>query len=53
LPELAPLIVQIGKAAWQVAQVGNERQAARATELLTETRRGLYRILADDGDVEE
>jgi DNA-binding PadR family transcriptional regulator len=50
LPELAPLIVQIGKAAWQVAQVGNEHQTARATEVLTETRRALYRILADDGD---
>jgi DNA-binding PadR family transcriptional regulator len=50
LHELAPLIVQIGKAAWQVAQVGDERQTSRATELLTETRRGLYRILADDGD---
>jgi len=53
LPELAPLMVQIGKAAWQVAQVGNERQTARAIELLTETRRALYRILADDGDGEE
>jgi DNA-binding PadR family transcriptional regulator len=50
LPELVPLIVQIGKAAWQVAQVGDERQTARATELLTETRRALYRILADDGE---
>jgi DNA-binding PadR family transcriptional regulator len=53
LPELAPLIVQIGKAAWQVAQVGNERQTARAIELLNEARRGLYRILADDGDTED
>jgi len=50
LHELAPLIVQIGKAAWQVVQVGDERQTTRATELLTETRRGLYRILADDSD---
>ena len=50
LPELAPLMVQIGKAAWQVAQVGDERQTARAIELLNEARRGLYRILADDGE---
>jgi DNA-binding PadR family transcriptional regulator len=50
LPEIAPLIVQIGKAAWQVAQVGNQRQTTLATELLAETRRGLYRILADDAE---
>ncbi|PZS07526.1 MAG: PadR family transcriptional regulator [Solirubrobacterales bacterium] len=48
LSDLGPLIMQIGKAAWQVAQVGDQRQTARAIELLSETRRGLYRILAED-----
>jgi DNA-binding PadR family transcriptional regulator len=48
LAELGPLVIQIGKAAWQVASVGDERQRARAIELLAETRRGLYRILSED-----
>ena len=48
LSDIGPLIVQIGKAAWQVASVGDEAQRARAMELLTETRRSLYRILAED-----
>jgi DNA-binding PadR family transcriptional regulator len=50
ITELAPLVIQIGKAAWQVATVGDEAQRARATELLAETRRALYRILAEDAD---
>ena len=41
-------MIQIGKAAWQVASVGDESQRARAIELLSETRRALYRILAED-----
>ena len=48
--ELRSLVLQIGKAARQVSQVGDERQTARARELLTQTRRSLYRILADDPD---
>jgi DNA-binding PadR family transcriptional regulator len=48
LSDIGPLIVQIGKAAWQVASVGDEAQRARAVELLTETRRSLYRILSED-----
>ena len=48
LTELGPLVMQIGKAALQVASVGDERQRARAIELMAETRRGLYRILAED-----
>jgi DNA-binding PadR family transcriptional regulator len=35
-------------AAMQVVHVGDERQIARAIEVLEEARRGLYRILADD-----
>ncbi len=50
LAELGPLVIQIGKAAWQVASVGDEGQRARATEVLAEARRSLYRILADDPD---
>jgi DNA-binding PadR family transcriptional regulator len=50
LTELGPLVIQVGKAAWQVASAGDERQRARAIELLAETRRGLYRILAEEPD---
>ena len=50
LTELGPLVIGLGKAAWQVASAGDERQRARAIELLAETRRGLYRILAEDQD---
>ncbi len=50
ITELGPLVIQIGKAAWQVASVGDEAQRTRAVELLTEARRALYRILAEDAD---
>ena len=53
LPEMASLIIQIGKAAWQVAQVGDERQVERARQTLAETRRALYGILAEDSDTSE
>jgi DNA-binding PadR family transcriptional regulator len=48
ITELAPLVIQIGKAAWQVASVGDAAQRARAIEVLGEARRALYRILAED-----
>jgi DNA-binding PadR family transcriptional regulator len=48
MAELGPLVIGIGKAVWQVASVGSEQQRARALELLDETRRGLYGILAED-----
>jgi DNA-binding PadR family transcriptional regulator len=50
MAELGPLVIGIGKAVWQVASVGSEQQRAQALELLDETRRGLYRILAEDSD---
>lgn len=50
LAELAPLVIQIGKATFQVASVGDSDQRERARELLSETRRALYRILAHDAD---
>ena len=48
LTELAPLVIGIGKATFQVASVGNRGQRDRARELLSDTRRALYRILAED-----
>jgi DNA-binding PadR family transcriptional regulator len=53
LSEVASLVVQIGKAAWQVAQEGDERQTEKACETLAETRRALYRILAQDSEEQE
>jgi DNA-binding PadR family transcriptional regulator len=53
LGELAPLVIQIGKATFQVATVGSHAQRDRARELLAETRRALYRILAEDADEPE
>ncbi len=51
--EMASLVIQIGKAAWQVAQEGDERQTEKARRTLAETRRALYRILAQDGEEED
>jgi DNA-binding PadR family transcriptional regulator len=48
LTQLGPVIIGLGKAAWQVASVGTAGQRARALELLAETQRGLYRILAEE-----
>ncbi len=53
LTELAPLLIQIGKATFQVASAGDPAQRDRARALLAETRRGLYRILAEDADEDE
>jgi DNA-binding PadR family transcriptional regulator len=46
-------IASTAKAAAQVAQEGDEAQLARAIELLAETRRALYRLLAGDADGDE
>jgi DNA-binding PadR family transcriptional regulator len=53
MAELGPLVIGIGKAVWQVASVGSEAQRARALALLDETRRGLYRILAEDAAADD
>jgi DNA-binding PadR family transcriptional regulator len=45
---LRGLVAQIGAATFQVASAGDDTQVARAEELLAQTRRGLYQILADD-----
>jgi hypothetical protein len=42
------LVRQVGLAASQVVEAGNEQQIARAREALTSTRRALYRILAEE-----
>lgn len=46
--ELRDLVGQIGAAALQVLQAGDEAQVAQAREVLAQTRRSLYRILAGD-----
>ena len=48
LTDLAPLVIQIGKATFQVASVGDRAQREQARALLADTRRALYRILAED-----
>lgn len=53
LSELAPLVIQIGKATFQVASVGDPAQREKARALLADTRRELYRILADDAHAAE
>jgi len=46
--EIRSLVAQTAEAAWQVAQVGDESQIEQASKLLADTRRSLYRILAED-----
>jgi DNA-binding PadR family transcriptional regulator len=46
--ELRGLVGQLAAAVMQVAAAGDDAQVAKAKELLAETRRGLYRILAED-----
>ena len=54
LAALRHVVISTGKAAWQVAQDGDEQQIAKAVELLGEARRGLYRLLAGDaGEADE
>jgi DNA-binding PadR family transcriptional regulator len=50
LAELRSLVHQIAMAAGQVVHAGDEEQIARARDTLADTRRGLYRILAEDED---
>ncbi len=48
LHELRALVGQVAGATMQVAQAGDANQVTRARDLLVETRRALYRILAED-----
>ena len=48
--EMRSLLGQVGMAAFQVISAGTEAQTAQARQLLTDTRKSLYRILAADED---
>jgi DNA-binding PadR family transcriptional regulator len=50
--ELRSLMMQLGMAAMQVAQAGDEAQTAEARKVLEDARRALYRILAGDEPAE-
>ncbi|MGH3370559.1 MAG: PadR family transcriptional regulator [Nocardioidaceae bacterium] len=49
--ELKPVIGQVMAAVWQIVMSGNRQQQAEAAEILGDTRRRLYGLLAD-GDPE-
>ena len=51
--ELGKLMIQVGIAVKQVMHAGGETQSAEAAKILAETRRSLYRILAEDEPAEE
>ena len=51
--DLRGLIGQVAAAAWQVGEAGTAAQAAEARRILADTRRALYRILAEDDDEPE
>jgi DNA-binding PadR family transcriptional regulator len=55
LTDLRSLAFGVGAAIMQVAQAGSDAQLAAAQKVLLETRRALYRILAEDepGDLDE
>jgi DNA-binding PadR family transcriptional regulator len=46
-PGLKPAIGQVMSAVWQVASSGSPQQQAQAAEILADTRRRLYGLLAD------
>jgi DNA-binding PadR family transcriptional regulator len=48
--ELRSLMGQVAEATVQVSQVADEQQMQRAGEVLTEARRSIYRILAEESD---
>ncbi|HXU63013.1 MAG TPA: PadR family transcriptional regulator [Polyangia bacterium] len=48
VPEMFYLFKQLGAAALQVAGTGSTAQVGAARRILTEARRALYRVLADD-----
>jgi DNA-binding PadR family transcriptional regulator len=50
--ELRSLMMQLGMAAMQVAQAGDEAQTDEARKVLEDARRALYRILAGDEPAE-
>ena len=46
--ELRGVVFQVGAAAHQVLTAGTDEQINRAIDVLKDTRRALYRILAED-----
>lgn len=48
--ELAELGLQVGSALHQVVRAGNDAQLAQAAKILKDTRRSLYRVLAEDDE---
>jgi DNA-binding PadR family transcriptional regulator len=48
LVDLRTLIAHVGMATLQVGQSGDEKQIAEAKKVLSEARKALYRILADE-----
>ncbi len=48
VPEMLHLLKQVGAAALQVLGAGSSAQIAEARRVLTEARRALYRLLAED-----
>jgi DNA-binding PadR family transcriptional regulator len=46
-PDLKPILGQVMGAVWQIMMNGTEQQRAEAAEVLGETRRRLYGLLAD------
>jgi DNA-binding PadR family transcriptional regulator len=51
VPGLKPVVGQVMAAVWQVMTTGTSQQQAEAAEILADTRRRIYGLLAD-GDVE-
>ena len=51
--DLRRLSFQVGAAAMQVAQVGSSRSQNQARDVLTDARRRLYRLLAEDESTDE
>jgi DNA-binding PadR family transcriptional regulator len=49
---LFEIMAAVGAATVQVGQAGDEAQVARARQLLSETRKALYRILAEEDSAE-
>jgi DNA-binding PadR family transcriptional regulator len=50
--EMRSVLGQVAMAAFQVISAGTDAQVAQAKQLLVDTRKGLYRILAADEDSE-
>jgi DNA-binding PadR family transcriptional regulator len=48
IPEMFFLLKRVGAAALQVAQAGSAAQVAEARRILSQARRALYRVLAED-----